>query len=834
MQLHSHDSSRGAPVFDETQALSHVSHYLPAQAPLNDFIHHNTLHAFQDLPFDSAVNQAHVIFGHQVYASIDFYRKRYEEGGIVPSALEQAIAQLHGEHEMEQWLFSCLHERLASPHAPRIGQLRALWKSVHHIDLDARVHPLLFRNLGTYLDQGIATAPHPYRHLPFRQAMSQLNVLSHVPIFRSKRVNRLLRNPSTQLKELLEILVGDDKWFEQYLFDLCFAHAGWSGMVAAIEAKPESLIDRRQMTLHDAVFVELLMEIDALDQLFGTIWAPLAAHPIHVTNLFDAVTISKTQKVQQIWQCALEWNFYNPLLTAVQGTSLIQAQPISRAQVILCIDDRECSFRRYLESGDQPFTTFGTPGFFGAAFYFKPFHGVHTTKLCPAPLYPKYLIKETNSRHIHQKEHSFSSTAFHPMAGWLMSPLLGLVSLYHLIRQLIAPSVTSKATFAQHHSHPSSKLHIAYDPTDPEEDGLQLGFRTEEMVEIVCQVLRSIGLTKHFDEIVYVMGHGSSSTNNPHYAAYDCGACSGRAGSVNARVFAHMANDVQVRKALFERGIEIPDSTRFIGCLHDTSRDEVLYYDLDDDVPASHHDCDIHIQEALQNNAKERARRFESVQLKQSPAALHRAMKRRSVSLFEPRPELNHATNAACIVGRRSLSQSVFMDRRSFLNSYDHSLDPNGDLLYGILRAVAPVCGGINLEYYFSRMDNRKLGAGSKLPHNVVGLIGVSNGIEGDLRPGLPSQMTELHDPLRLLVIVEQLPELILQVIQRDVATYNWFQNQWIHLVSISPNDHSIMYFNGQTFLPHTISPCQAADEFSHEGVLRQRNNLPIQTLRKK
>ncbi len=832
MQLHSHESSWRATVFDETQVLSHVSHYLPAQAPLNDFIHHNTLHAFQNLPFDAAVNQAHVIFGHQVYASIDFYRKRYEEGGITTSALEQAITQLHGEHEIEQWLFSCLHERLPSPHAPRIGQLRAMWKSVYNIDLDARVHPLLFRNLSAYLDQGIAAAPHPFRQLPFRQATKQLNDLSHVPIFKSKRVTRLLRNQSTQLKQLLEILVGDEAWYEHYLFDLCFAHAGWSGMVAAIEAKPESLIDPRHLTLRDAVFVELLMEIDALDQMFGAIWAPLAAHSIHATKLFDTVTTSKTQKVLQIWQCALEWNFYNPLLSAVQSTSLIQSPASSSAQVLLCIDDRECSFRRYLESGERPFTTFGTPGFFGAAFYFKPFHGVHKTKLCPAPVYPKYLIKETNSSHVHTKEHSFSSTAFHPMAGWLLSPLLGLVSLYHLIRQLIVPSVSGNATFAQHHSHPTSKLHIAFDPNDPEEDGLQLGFRKEEMVDVVGQVLRSIGLTKDFDEIVYVMGHGSSSTNNPHYAAYDCGACSGRAGSVNARVFAHMANDPQVRKTLLERGIEIPAATRFIGCLHDTSRDEIIYYDLDEDVPLAHLENDLHIQKALQNNAKERARRFESISLKQTPDALHRAMKRRSVSLFEPRPELNHATNAACIVGRRSLSQSVFMDRRSFLNSYDHSIDSNGDLLHSILRAVAPVCGGINLEYYFSRMDNRKLGAGSKLPHNVVGLIGVSNGIEGDLRPGLPSQMTELHDPLRLLVIVEQTPELILEVIQRDAATYQWFQNQWVHLISISPNDHSAMRFDGRQFVPYSIPEKKVDEDLSVDTLLHLRNNLPIQTLR--
>jgi uncharacterized protein YbcC (UPF0753/DUF2309 family) len=103
----------------------------------------------------------------------------------------------------------------------------------------------------------------------------------------------------------------------------------------------------------------------------------------------------------------------------------------------------------------------------------------------------------------------------------------------------------------------------------------------------------------------------------------------------------------------------------------------------------------------------------------------------------------------------------LFLDRRSFLNSFDYRIDPEGKYLFNILKAAAPVCGGINLEYFFSRVDNQKLGAGSKLPHNVMGLIGVANGYDGDLRPGLPSQMIEIHDPVRLLVIVEHLPEVV-------------------------------------------------------------------------
>ena len=50
--------------------------------------------------------------------------------------------------------------------------------------------------------------------------------------------------------------------------------------------------------------------------------------------------------------------------------------------------------RTHIENIDQSAETFGCPGFFGVEFYFQAENAKFYDKLCPAPVTPKYLIKE--------------------------------------------------------------------------------------------------------------------------------------------------------------------------------------------------------------------------------------------------------------------------------------------------------------------------------------------------------------------------------------------------------------------------------------------------------
>jgi uncharacterized protein YbcC (UPF0753/DUF2309 family) len=192
-------------------------------------------------------------------------------------------------------------------------------------------------------------------------------------------------------------------------------------------------------------------------------------------------------------------------------------------------------------------------------------------------------------------------------------------------------------------------------------------------------------------------------------------------------------------------------------------------------------------------NAQERCRKFMSAPLGIRPKKALAHVEQRAVDLSQVRPELGHATNAAAILGRRAWTRGIFLDRRVLLPSYDHSIDPEGQILTRIMGAAVPVCAGINLEYYFSTVDNERLGAGTKLPHNVTGLVGVMDGRCSDLRTGLPKQMVEIHEPVRLLTLVEAPPNVVLQVLDRLPEVKRLAENGWI-LLGCSPPDSGEFY----------------------------------------
>src|SRR5918993_3852179 len=77
--------------FDEAHLLHELKHFLPSQQALKDFIHHNSLHAFQHMKFYDAIFKASKIFGFQVSLQLSEFRQLYTNGRIREDVLEKVI-----------------------------------------------------------------------------------------------------------------------------------------------------------------------------------------------------------------------------------------------------------------------------------------------------------------------------------------------------------------------------------------------------------------------------------------------------------------------------------------------------------------------------------------------------------------------------------------------------------------------------------------------------------------------------------------------------------------------------------------------------------------------
>ena len=532
------------PNFDEHAVLHKLKHYLPPQAPLHDLVHHNALQAFQDLPFHLGLQMASTLFGYTTYLSLDEYRNRYQSGKISGQVLDKIICEKKGAANLETWKTKLLTQPYAVLLEARVGQLRSQWMTMYKFNPNKEVHPLLFRMVGRYLDQGISIHKFPVLGQSFLGSVRELEQNSFVSLFRSKKVKQLLLDTPCELSQLLQRVVGDEQLFEQYLFDQQFAHPGWSGMVSVLEDKPQTLPDRRTISLRDFIALELLLELDMLGFKLGESWMPLGkATSSRPVNLFAPVGYEEKFDVYALWQEAFEWTSYDQLLSGLQSTEETPVHPtLASFQAVFC----------------------------------------H-----------------------HQKNAVRTKPAFPDTTGrW---PLLQQNGLRPLIN-------------------------------------------------------------------------------------------------------------------LFSR---------------------IKVFDLLFSAPPDH-----------------------------------------DKGQLSPDNEIRHQQNLA-----------IFTQY-----AYDYRIDPDGEMLLDVLRSVGPVCGGINLAYYFSRVDPHHLGSGSELLHDVIGLIGVANGGNGDLRTGLSDQIVRNHDPIRLMVIVEQRPDLMLQLIQKEAGTYEWFINEWIHLAVIHPETKDIYLFREGAF----------------------------------
>jgi uncharacterized protein YbcC (UPF0753/DUF2309 family) len=676
--------------------------------------------------------------------------------------------------------------------------------------------------------------------------------------------------PLASIHESLHLLgVSQEDW-EPFLSSTLLALRGWAGMIHHVESRGDRVVHPiPQGSLTEFLAVRLILDrlaiahvarsglgvetpvpefwhllrdqidphwppsveqraflVFQLAQIFGA--PPGALHGLcrpEWAKLLQEIEEFSGLERRRIFHEAYEQRFYTQSLDAIALHAGRCAPPpgTPRFQAVFCIDEREESIRRQIEEIAPDATTFGTAGFFAVAMYFRGAGDAHFVPLCPAVIRPRHYVVEQvvaplegefrrrawRRRAFGMATHRFHAESRSIGVGTILTALVGVLASIPLVARTLFPRITAqfRRRLVRFVQPPLTRVQLERTDTDsPQDVGFQ-GFTIAEMTDIAEKVLREIGLTSGFARLVLVIGHGSTSMNNPHESAHDCGACGGARGGPNARALAQMLNDRRVRQALALRGLIVPDYTIFVGGMHNTSNESITFYDTDL-VPESHQEefeaVHAEFERACDRDAHERCRRFHSAPLTSSLAAARQHVEGRAEDLAQVRPEWGHATSALCIVGRRKLSRGLFLDRRAFLASYDPDQDDaEGTILAQILQAVVPVCAGISLEYYFSYVDNRGWGSGTKLPHNIASLVGVMDGAASDLRTGLPWQMVEIHEPMRILFVVETTPATILHVLSRNPGINRLCRNAWVRLATIDPESHRVSVFGEGAFRPY-------------------------------
>jgi uncharacterized protein len=820
--------------------LKQICRFLPRQGPIKDFIALNPLHGFGSVRFDAATEDCAEIYGGRTYLSWSTYQAAAKAGNLAERELERVFKIRQTPREIQDQV----RKNLAHPPAESEEEVPKGWASnglKHHyfrklgVPMDLLAPPIFFRLLSAYLDQGIALRPFPNNSNLFhgvgglvKQSLLPLAPLTDKPIR-----NLFEKSPLEAIEYCLRRIVQNDSLFERYLSETVLSHRGWYSMVQSIELAPNSLRIPKSVSVIEAVALELLIELGWLCRKKGSAFESV---PADFSAYGRKNTPPKAPGPLALVHEAYEWTHYSAVFKALESSrSVLAGETKTLIQAFFCIDDRECSMRRHLEEENPRISTFGTPGFFAMDFLFQGLGDFSPVKQCPLPVTPRHLVKEipqtsgskTRAKVAHSRHLNLQSNSL--FGGWFITQLIGPWSAVKLLGSIAKPTLEQPMLSSLCRIDANTELTLFRKGEEKDAHGYYAGYSIPEMADRVFNVLAKSGLRDGFADLIFIVGHGSSSTNNPHFAAYDCGACSGRAGAPNARSFAMMANSEKVRDALRDRGLNIASSTRFIGAIHDTARDEVAFFDcqnLNASQQALLDEFKKSIQAACQLNAQERCRRFEMVPLGISRDKAHEEVKKRSAALFEPRAEFTHSGNSLAIVGTRKWTSPLFLDRRAFMQSYDSKMDTaDGRDLQYLLGALIPVCGGINLQYYFSRVDNATYGAGTKLPHNIVGLLGVSNGVDADLLVGLPIQMVEVHDPIRLLMVIAQEPEVALAAVKREPALYSWVENEWIRYSAVSPSTgETWIYLNGSmsrvdlSLVPPTPSSTSSRDLMKKGG----------------
>lgn len=815
---------------------------LPLQNPLYSFLHNNSLQAFEDdFFFDGILKAAHLYQARTLPPGIE-YRQWYKAGVIKSNYLKQAIDHYCqtiadppvNSEDLYLIMTKPIKYIIEEWHSPLKSWVH-FWENEHQQPFRETIHHWFIPWIQSYLDQGLSLFANPYTHQGlfsyFNDSINSCPNYLRGHLNEAKNLIKETANtkPQERLSLLLEKTGYPKEQYESLLLEVCFYIKGWSGMANRLASDSEQrLVANFELNMEDWCSVLLILHLSlhryylklnslenrslyACSFKFSDLKFSQGARIIQEcqrenilikdpTLFLDWFEGFNNQSRYQIWQEALENSFIEKSHQLIRS-GIQNARQNDKSQIqalyLFCIDDREESIRRHLENQSPQIATAGVVGFFGLNMKFKSLTHPKATVQCPPVVNPEFNAEEvTPANSITSswiKIYSLFRTGLFRATrtltrGWIATILLGPFSFLIMSLRILKP-IWFKNLF-----NIMTNIFLPRAITQLKSD-----FDLNSKADRVKMIANMGGLnsSSDFPKYIFVVAHQSNASNNPYRQAYGCGACSGNSGAPNSRLFAEFANDQEVRSYLKSKNFEIPDHTLFIPLLHDTCSDEISI--LDSSHLTNSNADDIlnyinYLKTAAQYNAQERLEKLKP-EKKFNPQSAFNEVINRSMDLAQPRPEYGHAGVYFAVFGPRSWTQSLNLNRQSFLISYDSQKDHDASLLKELLIGALPVCANIGLDYFFSRSDTEGLGSGTKLPLNITGLYGVMTGTFSDLRIGLAQQMTDIHIPLRMNIYIDSTPEILTALFNSHPRLKKLVFNQWVHIFYVNQSTLEVSRF---------------------------------------
>ena len=783
--------------------------------PLDRFIAVNPYWGQLERPIADAAAQLAGLSGSPMLMPRSWYRDQWKAGKVASHHLQAAIDAAQANFTVDELVASlgsssAVPDRLALAtdlvDAQRdLGHAMA-WRDyiTHHIS----------QSCAAYFDQGQA-AWGPDRSgglYPswLRQSAHDFSpaMLMGYPGF-TARLEKLPTDPRELIASALQALRLPEAAHEAYFTALLMSINGWASWCAY--QRWQARLEKRD----DDQIIHLLAVRLAWE------WLLHKGHPgVGVADKLvlawrgNEQTMARAHVAQQhdwLWQAALERAYQEPLCQGLAQAAVPAVDTPPAVQAVFCIDVRSEVYRRALEASSPAVQTMGFAGFFALFIEYKPLGSEMTRPQLPGLLAPGLCITdECDSPGLgevlsNRRKKSLlwrqQWQAFRGGAGSTFSFVESCGLLY--AGKLIKGSLGGEADppTVEQTGLPVEKL-ARLRPSLPAAGGPEIDAR----VTMAATALGAMGLTTGYARLILMVGHGSQSANNPHAAGLDCGACGGQTGEVNARALAMLLNDPAVRQGLHTRGMQVPETTQFVGALHNTTTDDMLLYDTDL-LPESHAEDLVTLQDWLADAGRRaRAERAASLGLASTASdagSLRTAIKSRTSDWAQVRPEWGLADCAGFIVAPRSRSKHLDLGGRTFLHDYLWERDPSFGVLELIMTAPMVVTNWINMQYYASVVDNKRYGSGNKVLHNVVGgNVGVFEGNGGDLRIGLPMQSIHdgehwRHTPLRLSVFIQAPQAPMDAIIEKHATVRHLLDHGWLHLFRLEDESGVSRYVRG-------------------------------------